>query len=151
MTASTLSHQLVLSIELGTVQTGTGKATQLGNSNVPRLPVQEMYNSQDYGFQCKSHKTVLKTNYKLTKNNPLVINMFFITWMECTRWWNDNSGDRNTMEQEYDIIALLRSVWCCYKANSFTRNLLHYKFNNLVKWTCFHWTIVVSYARSLDF
>ena len=39
LTASTLLHRLVLSIELGTVQTGTGKVTRLGNSNVLRLPV----------------------------------------------------------------------------------------------------------------
>ena len=37
-----------------------------------------MYNSQDWGLQRKSHNTVLKTNYILIKNNPLVIIVFFI-------------------------------------------------------------------------
>ena len=39
LTASTLLHRLVLSIELVTVLNGTGKVDRLGNSNVLRLPV----------------------------------------------------------------------------------------------------------------
>ena len=38
LTASTLLHRLVLSIELSTVQTGTGKVARLGNLNILRLP-----------------------------------------------------------------------------------------------------------------
>ena len=43
------------------------------------LKWQEMYTLQDCGLQHKSHNTVFKTNDTLTKNNPLVINVFFIT------------------------------------------------------------------------
>ena len=39
LTASNFLHRLVLSIEVGTVQTGTGKWTRPGNSSIHWLPV----------------------------------------------------------------------------------------------------------------
>ena len=58
------------------------------------------------------------------------------------QWYPENNG---IGWQHY--ITRLKCIWCCYKANSFTRHLTNHW---LVSWVCSHYTIAcVSFSLDL--
>ena len=67
----------------------------------------------------------LSTNYKIVqhRNNNKMIKLRFKLYV-----YSDN---QKIMEYEDDFLAILRCIWCCFKANSFTSHLLNHKLSEI--------------------
>ena len=68
----------------------------------------------------------LLLNLQKHKGEYTYCTMYIYT--DCTCQYSDNE---KTTEEEDDIIAILKFIWCCYKANSFTRCLLNHIFSEI--------------------